>query len=108
MEKNKIKLTSAEIGTLWGQYINGTMTDVVNRYMYSIVEDESIKNTFDLAIKMFENQKSQIVTFMKNEGFPVPIGFTENDLNKGAGRLFSDIFCLNYLQIGRASCRERV
>lgn len=99
MDKEKLKLTSSEIGSLWGEYVNGTMTDVVNRYMVSIVEDESIKAIFEEAIKTFEQQKKQIATFMENEGFPVPIGFTESDLNKGAERLFTDIFCLNYLHI---------
>jgi len=99
MEKEKLKLTSSEIGTLWGEYVNGTMTDVVNRYMVSIIEDESIKNTFEDAINTFEKQKKQIVTFMENEGFPIPIGFTESDLFKGKPRLFTDIFCLNYLHI---------
>ncbi|WP_141235383.1 DUF3231 family protein, partial [Priestia megaterium] len=28
-----------------------------------------------------------------------PIGFTESDLNNGTKRLFTDIFCLNYLHI---------
>lgn len=37
MDENKLKLTSSEIGTLWGVYVNGTMTDVVNRYMVSIM-----------------------------------------------------------------------
>ncbi|MEH7142325.1 DUF3231 family protein, partial [Priestia megaterium] len=91
--------TSSEIGTLWGEYVNGTMTDVVNRYMFSIIEDESIKATFEDAIKTFAKQKKQIVAFIENEGFPVPIGFTESDLNKGTEKLFTDIFCLNYLHI---------
>ncbi|MBM7585866.1 hypothetical protein JOC86_002408 [Bacillus pakistanensis] len=99
MDKNNLKLTSSEIGTLWGEYVNGTMTDVVNRYMYSIIEDESIKTIFEDAIKTFEKQKKQLVTFIENDGFPVPIGFTESDLNKGGERLFTDIFCLNYLHI---------
>ncbi|MGM0877547.1 MAG: DUF3231 family protein [Bacillota bacterium] len=99
MDKNKLKLTSSEIGTLWGQYVNGTMTDVVNRYMFSIIDDESIKTIFEDAIKTFAKHKKQLVTFMENEGFPVPIGFTESDLNKGAERLFTDIFCLDYLHI---------
>ncbi|MBG9813697.1 hypothetical protein ABD68_19270 [Bacillus endophyticus] len=98
-DKNKLKLTSSEIGTLWGEYVNGTMTDVVNRYMVSIVEDESIKTIFEDAIKTFAKQKKQIVAFIENEGFPVPIGFTESDLNKGTEKLFTDIFCLNYLHI---------
>ncbi|MEH7340628.1 DUF3231 family protein, partial [Priestia megaterium] len=81
------------------EYVNGTMTDVVNRYMFSIIEDESIKATFEDAIKTFAKQKKQIVAFIENEGFPVPIGFTESDLNKGTEKLFTDIFCLNYLHI---------
>ncbi|HYK72039.1 MAG TPA: DUF3231 family protein [Pseudoneobacillus sp.] len=99
MDKNKLQLTSSEIGTLWAEYVNGTMIDTVNRYMFSIIEDESIKNIFDDAIKTYEKQKEQIVTFIKNEGFPIPIGFTESDFNLGAERLFTDIFCLNYLHI---------
>ncbi|MBT2659074.1 DUF3231 family protein [Bacillus sp. ISL-18] len=99
MEKNHLKLTSSEIGTLWGEYVNGTMTEIVNRYMISILEDESIRKVFEIAIETWEKQKKEIISFIENEGFPVPIGFTESDLNKGAERLFSDTFCLNYLHI---------
>ena len=99
MNKNKLKLTSSEIGTLWGEYVNGTMTDVVNKYMFSIIEDESIKAIFEDAINTFAKEKKQIVAFIENEGFPVPIGFTESDLNKDTKKLFTDIFCLNYLHI---------
>ena len=99
MDKDKLKLTSSEIGTLWAEYVNGTAVDIVNRYMVSIIEDESIKSVFQDAIETFAKQKKQIATFIENEGFPVPIGFTESDLNKGTERLFTDIFCLNYLHI---------
>ena len=99
MDKDKLKLTSSEIGTLWGEYVNGTAIDIVNRYMFSIIEDESIKTIFKDAIETFANQKKQLVTFIENEGFPVPIGFTESDLFEGKPRLFTDIFCLNYLHI---------
>ncbi|MFC2946973.1 DUF3231 family protein [Virgibacillus sediminis] len=99
MDKEELKLTSSEIGTLWGEYVNGTAIDTVNRYMLSIIEDEKIKLLFEDAIKIFDKQKSQIRQFIENEGFPVPIGFSESDLNKGTQRLFSDIFCLHYLHI---------
>lgn len=99
MDNEKIKLTSSEIGSLWGEYINGTATDVVNQYMYSIIEDEAIKAIFHDAIQTFEKQKNQIKTFMENEGFPVPIGFNETDLYVGKQRLFTDAFCLNYLHV---------
>ena len=99
MDENKLRLTSSEIGTLWGEFINGTLIDVVNRYMGSIIEDEQIKSIFEDAIKTFDKQKQQIVAFIENEGFPVPIGFTDSDLFKGKPRLFTDIFCLNYLHV---------
>jgi hypothetical protein len=99
VDEHKLKLTSSEIGTLWEEYVNGTMTDVVNRYMVSIIEDEPIKAIFEDAITTFDKQKRQIITFMENEGFPIPIGFTESDLFKGKPKLFTDIFCLNYLHI---------
>jgi hypothetical protein len=99
MDKSNLKLTSAEVGTLWGEYVNGTAADTVNKYMFSIIEDEKIKSLFDEAIKTFDKQKKQIMTFIENDGFPIPIGFNDSDLNKGTKRLFSDIFCLHYLNI---------
>ncbi|MFC5732239.1 DUF3231 family protein [Cytobacillus gottheilii] len=99
MEMEKMKLTSSEIGSLWGEYINGTATDIVNKYMYSIIEDEAIKAIFHEAIQTFESQKEQIKTFIEKEGFPVPIGFNETDFFPGKQRLFTDAFCLNYLNI---------
>ncbi|QVY62634.1 DUF3231 family protein [Cytobacillus gottheilii] len=99
MKNEQMKLTSSEIGSLWGEYINGTATDIVNKYMYSIIEDEAIKAIFHEAIQTFESQKELIKTFIEKEGFPVPIGFNETDLFPGKQRLFTDAFCLNYLNI---------
>ncbi|MGE6258103.1 DUF3231 family protein [Heyndrickxia sporothermodurans] len=99
MDTEKLKLTSSEIGSLWGEYVNGTAIDVVNRYMYSTIEDEAIKNAFDEALKTFEKEKKKIITFFESEGFPVPIGFNESDLKLGKQKLFSDAFCLNYLHV---------
>ncbi|MGF7032244.1 hypothetical protein J2T17_003166 [Paenibacillus mucilaginosus] len=99
MDYKNLKLTSAEIGTLWAEYVNGTAVHVVNKYMYSIIEDQKIKNLFEEAIKTFEQQKQGLSKFLENEGFPIPIGFNELDLNDGTKRLFSDTFCLHYLHI---------
>lgn len=99
MNYENIKLTSAEIGTLWTEYVNGTMIDCVNRYMHSLIEDESIKKVFEDAINIFAKQKQEIVQFIKNDGFPVPLGFTDYDINLKAPRLFTDIFCLQYLHV---------
>ena len=99
MSEENVKLTSSEIGSLWGEYVNGTAVECVNKYMYSIIEDEVIKKVFEDAISLFSNQKKQIVTLLESEGFLVPIGFSDADVNLNAGRLFTDIFCLDYLHI---------
>ena len=96
---DKLALTSAEIGSLWGEYVNGTATHMINKYMHSIIEDKEIKAIFYDAIKTFDQQKNQISTFFEKEGFPVPIGFNDSDVYLGKQRLFSDAFCLNYLHI---------
>lgn len=99
MNYEDIKLTSAEIGTLWTEYAGGTMADCVNKYMYSIIEDESIKKIFEDAINIFAKQKQEITEKIVKDGFPVPSGFTDADINMKAPRLFTDIFCLQYLHV---------
>lgn len=99
MNTTQLKLTSTEIGALWGQYVNSKMVNCVNKYMFSIIEDPSIKEVFDDAIKITENQMQQVSTFILNDGFPLPIGFTEADTNPNIGRLFLDVFCLDYLYL---------
>ncbi|MBX0356848.1 DUF3231 family protein [Halobacillus sp. Nhm2S1] len=99
MDKDQVKLTSAEIGTLWGQYVNGTAIQMVNKYMLSIIEDEKIKQIFTDSIETSDHQLREIEQFIQNDGFPVPDGFSDSDLNEGTERLFSDIFCLHYLHI---------
>ncbi len=69
MDKQDLRLTSAEIGTLWGEYINGTAVDIVNKYMLSIIEDDRIKSLFEEALQLFNNQKKQIKFFLKKTVF---------------------------------------
>jgi hypothetical protein len=99
MNNENIRLTASEIGTLWGEYLNGTIVECVNKYMYSIIENPAIKGVFEEAIKIYENQKRQIMNLFQSEGFLVPKGFSDADINMNAARLFSDTFCLHYLYI---------
>lgn len=99
MDIEDIKLTSSEIGALWLTYIQETMADCVNKYMLSIIEDNSIRKIFEDAINKSANHKEQITGFLQKEGFPIPVGFTDSDFKTDTARLFSDIFCLHYLHI---------
>lgn len=55
---------------------------------------DAFKYEMSLSIKHVE-----IKGFFMSEGFPIPIGFTENDYTPNSPRLFSDVLCLHYLNI---------
>jgi len=93
------KLTSAEIAALWIQYSNETASICIHKHMMEHLEDNDIKDAFEYAMSLSTNHIERIKEFLKSEGFPIPIGFTEEDYIRNVPRLYSDVFCLNYLNI---------
>jgi hypothetical protein len=95
--QHNIRLTSAEIANLWGAYMGNTMTICILRYFNRHVEDAEIKAPLEYALSLAEKHTSLINDIFVHENFPIPIGFTDQDVNLDAPRLFSDTFYLNYL-----------
>lgn len=93
------KLTSAEVAILWTQYMNETASICIHKHMMEHIEDSDIKGVFEYAMSLSSNHLERIKEFLKSEGFPIPIGFTDNDYIPNVPRLFSDVFCLHYLNI---------
>ncbi len=52
-----------------------------------------------MALELAESHVVKIEEFFKGEDYPVPHGFTEDDVNVKAPRLFQDPFYLHYLYI---------
>lgn len=93
------KLTSAETAALWSQYLNETAGLCFHKHMMEHLEDKEIRDLFEYAISLSSKHLEKITEFLVSEGFPVPIGFTNNDVIPKTPRLFSDVLCLNYLNI---------
>lgn len=93
------KLTAAEVSALWLQYMGDSMAICVSKYFLNIVEDKEIKSIFEFALQLSESHVKEIKKFFKSADFQIPLGFTENDVNVNAPRLFSDEFLLFYLYI---------
>ena len=91
------KLTSAEMGKLWVTYTGNTMAVCVLKYYLQHTADKDIKRVVENALNLSESIVLNIKGIFTRENFPVPIGFTEEDVNLGAPRLFSDEFYLHYL-----------
>ncbi|GIN62711.1 hypothetical protein J27TS8_27040 [Robertmurraya siralis] len=97
--KKKQQLTTAEISALWLQYVGDSMAICMYKYFLRIVEDNEIKSIIKWSLRLAEKHIINIEEFLKNADFQIPIGFTENDVNLKAPRLFSDQFLLFYSYI---------
>jgi Protein of unknown function (DUF3231) len=99
----KIDLTSSEIGMLWTQYVQNSMTVQILSYLLATVEDEEIKAVVTYALEIARDVTSDTKSFFKEEGLPIPKGFTEEDVEVNAPKLFLDPFILMFLEsIGKA------
>ncbi|WP_078412722.1 DUF3231 family protein [Priestia abyssalis] len=93
-----IKLTSSELSALFGSYLNNTLASCITSYFLEHVEDPDVKSSLEYALKLAKAQTAMITDIYKTEGHPIPVGFTEQDVNVKAPRLFSDEFMLYYVQ----------
>ncbi|MDR6879496.1 DUF3231 family protein [Bacillus sp. 3255] len=97
------KLTSAEQGKLWATYTGNTMSICVLSYMLNHVEDLEIRKVLEDGLSLSEQFVQSIKEIFVQENYPIPKGFSEEDVNAGAPRLFSDEFYLHYLKyVGKA------
>lgn len=95
--KHHIRLTSAEISNLWATYVNNTMSKSVLSYFLSKVEDTEIGSVVEYALNVSKKLIGEIASILKEENYPIPIGFTDSDVNVNAPRLFSDELFINYI-----------
>ncbi len=88
-DKKNIRLTAAEMATLWTQYINDTLAVCMNTYFLEKVEDEEVRPIVKWTLDTAKENLSIMQEIFRKEAFPIPIGFTEQDVNPKAPRLFS-------------------
>jgi hypothetical protein len=92
------KLTSAEMGKLWATYMGNSMSICILSYYLQHVEDEEIKTLLENALKLSVEFMKTTKDIFKKENFPIPNGFSEEDVNLGAPRLFEDVYYVHYLK----------
>lgn len=90
-------MTSAEITNLWIHYIRETMSICVLEYALKCVKDKEIVSTLEFAMKLSIQHIKDLQDFFNKENFPIPHGFTKDDVNLDAPPLFSEKFWLIYI-----------
>ncbi|UJL46150.1 DUF3231 family protein [Virgibacillus sp. NKC19-16] len=96
MEQN-IPLTSSEIGALWTGYMHDSMSTIILSFMLKHIDDPEIKPVVQYAYDLSSSHLETLESIFKNENYAIPNGFTEQDVNMNAPWLFTDVFCLTYV-----------
>ncbi|WP_251009598.1 MULTISPECIES: DUF3231 family protein [unclassified Bacillus (in: firmicutes)] len=95
---NSIKMTAAEISYLWTTYLSDTMSICVLRYFLQHIDDSEVKGLVKHALDLSYQHVEIIKELFVHERIAVPYGFTDQDVNLKAERLFSDILYLKYIK----------
>lgn len=100
MENNQnpdISLMSAEVSGLWVTYQKETVAICGLDFFLMHIDDEQIRELLEQALTNSKRRKERIIQFFKGENYPIPQGFTDQDVNLKAPRLFSDKLYLEYV-----------
>jgi len=92
-----IHLTASEKSYLWTNYMIDSMAVCILKYYIEKCEDEEIKEVLLYALDLSKLHVDTAANILSDENFPLPKGFTDEDVNLSAPRLFSDEFVLFYL-----------
>lgn len=97
MTKHTTEWSCAETSTLWTLYLNNSMSACILRYFLETVQDNEIRAVIAKAYDTASTNENELKTVFWKEKYPLPIAFSENDINLQAPRLFSDTFKLSYV-----------
>lgn len=97
-DKTRIRLTAAEMSSMWSQYMSDTASVCVLTYFLAHVEDAEVRPIIEFALNSSKTNIAFLQDFFRKESFPVPIGFNEQDVDILAPKLFSDTYILMYLR----------
>ncbi|HZG15522.1 MAG TPA: DUF3231 family protein [Candidatus Bathyarchaeia archaeon] len=95
--KHVVGLTSTEIAALWSTYISDTISICMSKHFLQYIEDEEVKPLIEEALHASETHVKEIGNIFTKEQIPVPVGFSEKDVDLSAPPLFFDLFPLSYL-----------
>lgn len=93
------RINASEYGVIWSQYVNDSMSRCVLRYLLNDAKDENTRNLLQFALELSETHLEKTKQFLTQENYPIPIGFTDEDVTLDAPSLFTDTFKIVYLQI---------
>lgn len=97
MKEHHINLTTPEIASLWKTYMQNTSNLYVIKHFDHYMQDSEIKPLVKEQIYLLQKIIDKIKQIFANEEFPIPKGFSANDLDLSAPALYTDLYGLSYV-----------
>jgi len=96
-DATKLPLVSSEIAGLWNSYISDTMIVCVLKHFLNNVEDSETRALLQQTSDLSSSHIQELTNIFNQEKLTIPDGFSDDDVNLNAPRLFTDHFYLAYL-----------
>lgn len=91
------RLVSTELGSLWQTYQSEMMSHRIITYFERTLDDPEAKRLLGRLLDMQKSHLTALRHFFERERIPLPRGYTEEDVNLCAPKLFNDAFILQFL-----------
>jgi hypothetical protein len=98
--QESIPLSASELGYLWTGYSINEMSKWFLTIFQNQAKDNEIQEVFSNAMTNTTELLSARKELISQEGYSVPLGFSQQDIDTSAPRLFSDKFLILYLHVG--------
>lgn len=97
MEHNP-PLTASEVAALWNAYMQNSMAYCVVQHFEKVNEDPDLSGLLQSVLETCQFVVDGVTSIFQKEHHAVPIGFTQEDVNLSAPRVYSDLFTLRYIK----------
>ena len=97
LDTPNMQLSAPEIANLWTLYLRETMAICMTRFALRHMKDEDIRSIFEQSLGISEQHINYITEVFNQFKFPIPLGFSDKDVNYEAPPLFTDALWLEYL-----------
>lgn len=92
-------LSSSEVGTLWMTYQEKTLILRMLQYFMEKEEDQKALQIMEELYHGLDRSLKKLTNIFEDEEMPVPIGFSDKDVNLNAPKLFDHHFDMMFVRI---------
>lgn len=97
MKEHNIELTTPEISGLWKTYLQNTATLCFIKHFIQFVQDLEIKPLLEEQRYLLEKFNEDVRSIFIEENFPIPKGFSDEDVDLSAPALYTDLYGLSFV-----------